>query len=51
MDTTAATMHPAEEYLRNEQNPPFLFNEYHFNSIYIFHRFHFGDDYLNILQM
>lgn len=21
MDTTAATMHPAEEYLRNEQNP------------------------------
>lgn len=20
MDTTAATMHPAEEYLRNEQN-------------------------------
>lgn len=25
MDTTAATMHPAEEYLRNEQNPPVLY--------------------------
>lgn len=25
MDTTAATMHPAEEYLRNEQNPPILY--------------------------
>ena len=25
MDTTAATMHPAEAYLRNEQNPPVLY--------------------------
>lgn len=25
MDTTAATIHPAEEYLRNEQNPPVLY--------------------------
>ena len=25
MDTTAATMHPAEEYLRNEQNQPVLY--------------------------
>lgn len=25
MDTTAATMHPAEEFLRNEQNPPVLY--------------------------
>ena len=25
MDTTAATMHPAETYLRNEQNPPVLY--------------------------
>ena len=25
MDTTTATMHPAEEYLRNEQNPPVLY--------------------------
>lgn len=25
MDTTTATVHPAEAYLRNEQNPPFLY--------------------------
>lgn len=25
MDTITATVHPAEEYLRNEQNPPVLY--------------------------